>query len=409
MNPVLSGTLEKTWRWFGKSDPVSLSWIKQMGIEGIVTALHHIPNGEIWPVSEIEKTRSLIEANGLRWSVVESLPVTEAIKTGSPDRESHIDHYKQSIRNLAFCGIKRVVYNFMPVLDWIRTDLNFILPDGGESMLFDFPTFVAFDIFILKRSGAEADYSTELVEKAREVYENMTWSEAERLAYNIIVVTQGFIDGVVDASVADYKKAFLNHIDRYRGIGKEELRQNLAYFLNEVIPVAEEAGVMLAIHPDDPPFPVLGLPRIIGTFEDLEWLEKVCPSLNNGIAFCAGSFSARRDNDLPAMFRRFASRVHFVHLRNTSFLENGSFYESGHLNGWVDMYELVKTILGEQQRRKEAGISEYRLPMRPDHGIRIFNDFELGGNPGYPLVGRLKGLAELSGLETGILKAHFGA
>ena len=395
----------KTWRWFGQADPVPLNWIRQMGVEGIVTALHHIPNGEIWTVEEIRKTRVLIESSGLQWSVVESLPVTEAIKTASPDRERHIANYKQSLRNLGKEGIPVVVYNFMPVLDWIRTDLHYMLPEGGESMLFDFPTFVAFDVFILRRPGAESDYPAEMVGKARSVFEKMTEKKADNLARNIIVVTQGFIDGVVDASVDDYKKAFLAHIDRYRDIGKQELRNNLAYFLKEVVPVAEEAGVRLAIHPDDPPFPVLGLPRIISTADDLEWLEKTCPSTFNGIAFCAGSFSARRDNDLPEMFSRFADRIHFVHLRNTAFLENGSFYESGHITGWVDMYQLVKNILKEQKHRETSGMSGFRIPMRPDHGIKLFNDFGLGGNPGYPLVGRLKGLAEITGLENGILKS----
>jgi len=399
--------MQKTWRWFGENDPVPLRWIRQMGVEGIVTALHHVPNGEVWPVDEILKTKNLIESNGLQWSVVESLPVTEAIKTGISLREKHIENYKKSIRNLGNSGIRKVVYNFMPVLDWIRTDLHYLLPDGGISMLFDFPTFIAFDVFILQRPDAEKDYPAELVDKARTIAGRITPEESEKLAHNIIVVTQGFIDGVVDASVANYKKAFLNHIERYRGIGKEELRQNLAYFLHEVVPVAEEVGVKLAIHPDDPPFPVLGLPRIISTTEDLEWLGKAYPSPNNGIAFCAGSFSARHDNNLPEMFSRFADRIHFVHLRNTAFLRNGTFYESGHITGWVDMFELVKAILTEQERRKNQGIPEYRIPMRPDHGIKLFNDFNLQANPGYPLVGRLKGLAEISGLEYGLLKAFF--
>jgi mannonate dehydratase len=396
--------LEKTWRWFGEKDPVQLLWLKEMGVEGVVTALHHIPNGEVWPVEEIKTVQKKIEKAGLRWSVVESLPVTEAIKTASELREKHIRNYKTSLQNLANCGIKTVVYNFMPVLDWARTDLHFRLPSGGESMLFDYPVFAAFDIFILKRPGAEKDYSPEMVSNAENAFKKTTEMEAETLAHNIIVLTQGFIDGVIDPTVADYKRAFLDHIDRYKNIGRNELRANLAFFLREVIPVAEEAGVNLAIHPDDPPFSVLGLPRIFSTADDLEWLQNTCPSLNNGVAFCAGSFSARCDNDLVEMTKKYGHRFHFVHLRNTKVLADGSFYESGHIEGGVNMVQLVKTLIGEMQRRVESGRPDFRIPMRPDHGIKILNDFNLNGNPGYPLIGRLKGLAEITGIEEAILQ-----
>ena len=396
----------KTWRWFGKDDPVQLKWLKQVGVEEVVTALHHIPNGETWSVDEIRKVKTEIENAGLRWTVVESLPVTEAIKTGSELREKHIENYRESLTNLAACGLRTVVYNFMPVLDWARTNLQFQLAGGGESMLFDYPTFAAFDIYILQRPNAEKDYSEILLKSANSVFEGLSKEQAESLAHNIIVVTQGFIDGVIDPSIDDYKKEFLNHIKRYVEIDRNLLKENLAYFLKEIIPVAEEVGINLAIHPDDPPFPVLGLPRIFSTVEDMEWLEKTNPSVNNGIAFCAGSFSARNDNNVVEMASRFSHRIHFAHLRNTQVLEDGSFYESGHINGGVNMAELVKVFQKEMQKRKDIGILDYRIPMRPDHGIKVAEDFGLNANPSYPLLGRLIGLSEISGIEEGILNSR---
>ncbi|WP_346859408.1 mannonate dehydratase [uncultured Draconibacterium sp.] len=389
--------LEKTWRWFGEKDVITLNQLRQMGVEGVVTALHHIPNGEVWPVDEIMKVKNSIEENGMRWSVVESLPVSEGIKICSDDRDSLIANYQQSVRNLGACGINTICYNFMPVLDWARTDLHFKLENGGESMYFDFPTFVAFDVFILKRKGAAGDYPQEIVEKAKRVFEKMSSEEADELAYNIIVVTQGFIDGVIDGSVSDPKALFLDFIDRYKNIGKQELRNNLKAFLDAVIPVAEEAGVKLAIHPDDPPFPILGLPRIIGQLDDYEWLFQANTSLNNGVTFCAGSLSARKENNLPEIIEKTSDRIHFVHLRNTQLLEDGSFYESGHLSGSQDMIKIVHALLLEQKRRIESGRKDYKMPVRPDHGIKIMDDYNYGYNPGYPLIGRLKGLAELDG------------
>ncbi|MEN8115555.1 MAG: mannonate dehydratase [Bacteroidota bacterium] len=391
--------LIKSWRWFGKKDSVRLEWLKEVGVEEVVTALHHIPNGEVWPVSEIKKVKDKIESAGLRWSVVESLPVTEAIKTATKLRETHIQNYKISLKNLAECDIKTVVYNFMPVLDWARTNLEFQLPEDGESMLFDYPTFAAFDIFILKRLNAEEDYFEETLKAARQVYNNLTPDEAEKLAHNIIVVTQGFIDGVIDPTIDDYKYEFLNHLKRYDKIGEKELRENLAYFLNEVIPVAEEVGINLAIHPDDPPFPILGLPRIFSTLDDIEWLEKINSSVRNGVAFCAGSFSARADNDVVEMARRFSHRIHFAHLRNTQILPDGSFYESGHLDGRINMAELVKIFHHEMQSRKNAGHTDFHILFRPDHGIKGKEDIDIHANPGYPKFGRLKGLQEISGIE----------
>ncbi len=391
--------LSKCWRWFGENDSVQLEWLKQNGIEEVVTALHHISNGEVWSVGEIQKIKSRIEKAGLGWSVVESLPVTEAIKTGSALRQKHIDNYKISLKNLASCGIKTVVYNFMPVLDWARTDLQFKLPGGGESMLFDYPTFAAFDVFILKRLLAKNDYSNSILVEAEKTFKKMSDEQAEKLAHNIIVTTQGFIDGVIDPTIDDYKTEFLNHINRYKNIGEKELRENLAFFLNEVIPVAEKVGINLAIHPDDPPFPVLGLPRIFSTIYDLEWLQKTDPSINNGIAFCAGSFSARKDNDVVSMARKFSHRIHFAHLRNTEVLKDGSFYESGHIKGGVNMTNLVKVLHLEMQKRRESGRSDFRIPIRPDHGIKMAEDFGLNANPGYPMFGRLKGLAEIVEIE----------
>ncbi len=394
--------LEKTWRWFGEGDSITLDMIAQMGVEGVITALHHIPNGEVWPVEEILKVKDEIEKRGMRWSVVESLPVSEGIKLHSNDYSRLIANYKESVRNLGKCGIDAICYNFMPVLDWARTDLHFKLENGGESMYFDFPTFVAFDVFILKRPDAQKDYPSEIVAAAAKVFQKMSESEAEELAYNIIVVTQGFIDGVIDGSVPDPKALFLKFIDNYKDCDKNKMREILKLFLDDIIPVAEEAGVRMAIHPDDPPFPVLGLPRIIGQDEDYEWLFNANGSINNGITYCTGSLSARKENDLPAIARKYAERIHFVHLRNTQMLEDGSFYESGHLQGSLNMTEIVRVLLKEQRRRKESGRSDYKMPFRPDHGVKILTDYKHKYNPGYPLIGRLKGLAEIDGLMMGI-------
>ncbi len=394
--------LEKTWRWFGDKDSITLDQMAQMGVEGVVTALHHIPNGEIWTEEEIMKTKNKIEAHGMRWSVVESLPVTEGIKICSDDRSRLIENYKTSLLNLGKCGVDTVCYNFMPVLDWARTNLHYKLKNGGEAMHFDFPTFIAFDAYILKRPNAENDYPADLVALAKERFDAMTEEEAAKLTHNIIVVTQGFIDGLIDGSVSDPKKLFLEYIDTYKNIGKEKLRENLKAFLDDVIPTAEKAGVKLCIHPDDPPFPVLGLPRIIGGIDDLEWLTKANTSINNGITFCAGSLSAKKENDLPDIVKKIGPRIHFVHLRNTQLMDNGSFHESGHLEGSQNMAKIVEALLIEQKRIKKEGRIYLRMQVRPDHGIKILDDYDKQANPGYPLIGRLKGLAELDGLMNGI-------
>ncbi|MCX2678657.1 mannonate dehydratase [Galbibacter sp. EGI 63066] len=394
--------LEKTWRWFGENDPITLNHLKQMGVEGVVTALHHVPNGEMWMKDEILRVKENIENHDMRWSVVESLPVSEGIKTYSDDWSRLIANYQHSIRNLGECGLDTVCYNFMPVLDWARTDLEYQLPNSTESMYFDFSTFVAFDVFILKRPGAETQYSAKLVEKARVVYDNMTEEDAEKLVHNIIIATQQFIDGVVNGSSPDPKQEFLTYIDVYKNIDKKKLRENLKAFLNEIIPVAEEVGVRLAIHPDDPPFSLLGLPRIMTQLEDYEWLLQANTSQNNGITFCSGSLSARKDNDLLKIINKTSERIHFVHLRNTQLLDDGSFYESGHLKGSQNMDGILLALLEEQQRRKDLGRKDIRMPFRPDHGLKVLTDFENEYNPGYPLIGRLKGLSEIDGLMKGL-------
>lgn len=394
--------LEKTWRWFGENDPITLDMLTQIGVEGVITALHHIPNGGVWPVNKINELKKKIENHGLRWSVVESLPVSEGIKTGAENRDLLINNYQQSIKNLSHCGIDTICYNFMPVLDWARTDIHYKMENGGESMYFDFPTFVAFDAYILKRPGAELSYPSEIVERAKEVYAKMSTADAETLAHNIIVLTQEFINGAVESNSADPKALFLEFINRYKEIDKSRLRENLKYFLDAVIPVAEDYNVKLAIHPDDPPFPVLGLPRIIGQLEDYEWLFKANPSPANGVTFCAGSLSARKENNLKEIIEFCADRIHFVHLRNTQMLNDGSFYESGHLKGSQNMVQLMTLLLKEQKRRIKVGRKDTKMPVRPDHGIKILDDYNNKYNPGYPLIGRLKGLAELDGLMHGI-------
>lgn len=394
--------LEKTWRWFGRNDTVTLADLKQMGVEGVVTSLHHIPAGEAWPVEEIRKVQAGIEHHGMRWSVVESLPVSEGIKIGSADRPQLIENYILSLKNLGACGIDTVCYNFMPVLDWARTDLHFKNNNGAESMLFDYPTFAAFDIYILRREGAAGDYPENIRQKAHDIAGSLTEDEKEELAHNIIIVTQAFIHGVIGEDSDNYKDRFLTYLKTYDAIGKEQLRENLAFFLKEILPVAEQAGVNLCIHPDDPPFPLLGLPRIAGTADDFRWIMEQSDSPAHGITFCTGSLSACLDNDLVAMATEFASRIQFVHLRNTAYLADNSFYESGHLTGSVDMFSIIKILLEEQRRRKKSGRKDWRMPFRPDHGLRILDDYSRTANPGYPLIGRLKGMAEIDGLQTGI-------
>jgi len=392
--------LEQTFRWYGPSDPVTLTAVRQTGATGVVNALHHIPNGEVWSTEEIEKRKNFIEAGGLTWSVVESVNVHESFKTASPDREQYAGKYIETLKNLSAAGIKTVCYNFMPVLDWTRTDIDYRLPNGASALRFHASAMAAFDLYILEREGAYKEFTPDQQQKAKAYLDGLTDEQKKQLITNIMAG----LPGTKDVLTLDQ---FKGHLEKYKGVDAVQLKQNLAWFLQAIIPDAEKLGIRMCIHPDDPPFPILGLPRVVSTENDLLDVVNAAPSISNGLTFCTGSLGARGDNDLPAMIGRLGKHIHFLHLRNVQRENDGSFYEADHLGGSTNMYAVMKAVLQEQKNRVDSGREDISIPMRPDHGHKLLDDFNYDTFPGYSAIGRLKGLAELRGLEMGIKNALY--
>ena len=380
--------MEKTWGWFGKNDKITLPMLRQIGVEGIVTALHEIPNGEVWPLEAILNQKTYIETYGLRWSVVESLPVSEAIKYGGAERDNLIENYKKSLINLGKAGVKTVCYNFMPVIDWIRTDLEHLWEDGTSSLYFDKIRFAYFDCLILQRAEAEKDYTVNELKQMYELDKVITDAEKEELVDTIIIKTQGFVNGNIKNGDKNPVDTFHHLLAPYKGIGRDALRENLRYFLQAIMPVCDEYGINMCIHPDDPPFPVLGLPRIVTCEEDIAWILHAVNNPHNGLTFCAGSLSAGLHNNVPALARMFAHRTHFVHLRSTNAFPNGNFIEASHLGGRAHIIELIRIF-----EKERPGV-----PMRVDHGRMMLGDTDKGYNPGYSFHGRMMALAQIEGM-----------
>jgi mannonate dehydratase len=387
--------MKKTWRWYGEHDKVTFSDIRQSGVKDIVTSLHYVPYGDVWEIDDIMKRKRLLEENGFTWAVTESIPVHEDIKTRTGNFKEYIENYKKSIENLAECGIDTVCYNFMPIMDWTRTNLEYKLENGAKTLRFEMIPFVAFDLFILKRKDAEKDYTSVQIDQARDYFKDLDKEDKEALTKVLIANLPG----------TDKKytiEEFREVLKKYKDIDRDKLKEHLFAFLSEIIPVAEHTGVKMCIHPDDPPYPLLGLPRIVSTEDDIAELINSVKSPNNGLTFCTGSLGVRKDNDLLQIFNRFKDKIHFLHLRSTHRDETGNFQEATHLGGDVDMYSIVKLIIEEQERRKKDGRDDFEIPMRPDHGHQMMDDLHKSFYPGYSNIGRMKGLAEINGIEYAI-------